>query len=172
MPERAENSCQDLQPELVNFIKDAEYAFAPAATNRGIAYIVKVPPQDVDSMRSVRMANLRYKLYDCPSAPAVQTVACFSDQPHAPLKLELFTDVSQPRERRELVMLSTQEYINFLFYDQELKRRFIKRIQMSDGNRETLVSILDRADGLLAAISPEEFNFKKAREEVIAETEF
>jgi hypothetical protein len=111
---------------------------------------------------------MSHELYDHPSAPVIRMVTTIYDQPDRPLALETFVNVASPDQRADYEGLTGQNELLLLFYDDTLVHRLTKAVGNVDG--ATMRAVLTRADELLRAIPPNQFDFDAAKAAVVART--
>src|SRR5688572_19601787 len=88
-----------LPPELADFLRGQDIACLLRATDRGTAFVIKLPAQDIASVRGRVPIRLRHELYAHPAAPVIRTILTVYDQPTTPLALETYTNVAEPDQR-------------------------------------------------------------------------
>lgn len=155
-----------LPDDLAQFLARTKLACLTCPTDRGTVLIVKLPNQEINSIRGPVPISFRHELYEYPSAPVIRMVTTIYDQPARPLALETFINVGDPEQHGDYENLSKQEILLMLFYDEALRHRLTKAVAGQD--QQAMVDILGRADRILSAISPEEFDFDRAKAGVMA----
>src|SRR5215212_3775964 len=139
-----------LPPELAGFLKDQHYAALLHATDIGTALVVKVPRQEIRSVRGRVPIELRHELYQHPVSPVIRMVTRIHDRPDSSLALETFINVEDPDQRADYAALAQQDHLLMLFYDELLRHQLTKRV--GTPNPEAVNEVLTTADRLLAAI--------------------
>lgn len=168
-PERQSPRPGSLPSELADFLRTCDtYACVPHATDRGTVFVVKAPSAELAQLPSRVPIELRHELYAQPTAPVIRTLVQIHDQPDSPLAIETFTNVGDPVQRADFEALTTQEQLHMLFYDEEVTHRRTLTVPIS-GAKE-LAQILTHADERLQALPAEQFDFDRAKAEVIAAT--
>ena len=66
-----------LAPELVEFLKDKDYACVTQTTDIGTVLVLKIPTPDIKSVRGPIPIWLRQELYHHPTAPVIRLVIQF-----------------------------------------------------------------------------------------------
>ncbi|MGH9963065.1 MAG: hypothetical protein ACREBC_39110 [Pyrinomonadaceae bacterium] len=150
-----------LLPELAAFLREQEVACLMQATNQGTAFVIKLPGQEIASVRGRVPIHLRHELYSHPAAPVIRTVLTIYDQPARPLGLETFTNAAQPDQRDDFARLASQDQLPLLFYDERLAHRLSKVVPYQDEGQ--VGEILMQAESILAAIPRERFSFERAK---------
>jgi hypothetical protein len=96
-----------LPPELADFLRRADrYACVTQATNQGTAFVLKVPGQELTTLRGTMPIGLRHELYEHPSAPVIRTVLTIVDQPQHPLRIETFINVAEQDQRADFAAMT------------------------------------------------------------------
>lgn len=158
-----------LPPELAGFLRrQPDYACVTHATDQGTAYVLKVPGQELPTLRGTMPVGLRHELYEHRAAPVLRTVLTIMDQPGRPLRVETFINVAEPDQRADFAALADQEHLLLLFYDEGLQHRLTKVVPYPE--REDIPLLLARADALGAAIPPWRYNFDRAKADVMRHT--
>ncbi len=158
----------ELPPELAEFLRDTDVACLMQGTDQGTAFVVKLPGQEIASVRGRIVIRLTHELFETPTAPVIRTVLRLYDQPASHLALETYTNIEDEEQRADFASLARQETFVMLFYDEELKRQLTK-VVTHEAPEET-TRVLDLAEQILSAIPPEQFNFEQAKEEVMKAT--
>ena len=137
-------------------------------TTQGTAFVIKLAGPEIASVRGRVPIHLRHEFYSHPAAPVIRTVLTVYDQPERPLALETLTNAEQPDQRADFARLAEQDQLLLLFYDEKLAHRLSKVVPYQDEGE--VGAILREADGLLAAIPPEQFSFERAKLAVMRQT--
>ena len=158
-----------LPEELAEFLREqGPYACVTQATDQGVAFVLKAPAKDIQSVRGTVPVQVWCSLFDHPEAPVIRTVIKIYDQPLFPLAFETFCNVDDPQQRDDFAALAEQEHLILLFYDEELRHRLNKLVP--NPRDEALPRILAQAQELRAAIPDDRFNFDAAKARVMEET--
>jgi hypothetical protein len=159
----------ELTPELADFLRHQQgYACVTQATTEGTAYVLRVPGEELATLRGTMPIGLRHELYEHRSAPVIRTVLTIMDRPQSPLRVETFINVAEEDQRADFAALADQERFMLLFYDEQLQHRLSKLVPYPD--RSDVPLILARADELRAAIAPWQFDFDQAKAAVMQRT--
>jgi hypothetical protein len=168
-PDRKPFAPFQLPPELADFLRRADrYACVTQATDQGTAFVVKVPGQELTTLRGTMPIGLRHELFEHPSAPVIRTVLSIFDRPQSPLRVETFINVAEEDQRADFAALADQELLLLLFYDEQLQHRLTKLVPYPE--RSEVPTILARADELRATMPPWRFDFDRAKAAVIQRT--
>jgi len=160
-----------LPPELADFLGRAgDFACLTNATDHGTAFVIKAPAFELATLRGTFPVGLRHELYAHPSAPVIRTILSLYDRPQHPLKVESYFNVAEADQRADFAALAGQEELLVLFYDQELVHRLSKRVPYPASDRADIPLILARAELLLGEIAAGEFDFDKAKADVLRHT--
>jgi hypothetical protein len=157
-----------LPPDLAAFLKDQEIACLTHATDKGTAFIMKLPGAEIQSVRGRVPIGLRQELYAHPSAPVIRMVFTIFDQPETPLAVETFINVADEQQRADFVALGSQDELILLFYDETVSHQLTKVVPYTDGG--TTAQLLDTADRLLRNIPAQQLDFDAAKAAVMATT--
>lgn len=157
-----------LPPDLAAFLATQPVACLMYETNEGTAHVIKLPAQEIASVRGRVPIQVRHELYAHPQAPVIRTVLTIYDQPEHPLALETMTNVAESDQRADFGRLAGQEELLLLFYDEQLQHRLSKRVGNVD--RKTIEDILEQADAARQRIPPERYDFMRAKEAVMRNT--
>jgi hypothetical protein len=157
-----------LPPELADFLRTQDIACLFQATDRGTAFVVKLPSRELTSITGTLPIRLRHELYDHPRAPVIRTVLTMYDRPRNPLALETFTNISDDDQRAEFAALATQEQLLLLCYDETLTHRLTKVLPHPPD--PTVAQVVERAQQLAAAMPPDQFDFDAAKRAVMEAT--
>lgn len=157
-----------LSPDLAEFLRGRSRVALLHSTDQGSVFITKVLTSDVATLRGNLPISVRQELFEHPSAPVIRMVVRFYDRPKNPLALETFVNVQDPEQRTDFEVLSDQEDLLFLIYDDDVHHRLTKRVR--NDLRQAVPTILSRADRFLAAISPERVDFDQAKADVMGQT--
>lgn len=171
LPERGGNEPfipSPLPEELAEFLKDKDYVGLLHGTDQGTVVVIKVPGQEIVSVRGRVATHIRHELHRQPAAPVIRTVVKIYDQPDRPLALESFTNIDDEIQRTDFAALANQKTLLMLFYDEALSHRLTKRVPYSQG--PVVAEILGRAERMRAAIAAEDFDFDGAKREVLRHT--
>src|SRR5437588_8980375 len=76
-----------LPPDLAAFLATRPVACLMYETNEGTAHVIKLPYQEIASVRGQVPIQVRHELYAHPQAPVIRTVLTICDQPASPLAL-------------------------------------------------------------------------------------
>jgi hypothetical protein len=168
--ERESSSPPELPEELATFLQGQDLAAVTTETDQGTALVVMAPAAELAAMGGAIPIGIRHELYRQPSAPVIRMVTAFYDRPDEPLAFETFFNAGDPQQRREYELLATQRELPILFYDQDLTYVRGKRVAIRNGAE--IAAILRAADELRAAIPAEQFDFDRAKQEVMAAVDF
>jgi hypothetical protein len=155
-----------LPPELVEAIRDDDYACVTLATERGTALVAKLPGYEIEGLRGTFPIQLRHELFGHPASPVIRMTATLYDQPSAPFLLETFINVDDAYQRADYAAFAEQEELPILFYDEHHQHRLAKAVR--NGAREQIPLILETAGELLADIPVAERDFDRAKAAVMA----
>lgn len=158
----------DLPPDLAEFLSDQQYACLTQPTSVGTVLVIKAPGVDIDNLRGPVAIHLRQELHDNPWAPVIRLVLAFYDAPEYPLAFETFINVAAPDQRDDYTAMARQRELHLLLYDEKLSHRLTKGIRAPGS--VSIGMILNRADALRAAISSDDFDFDRAKAEVMLQT--
>ena len=154
-----------LPPELVEAIRDVDYACVTLPTSRGTALVAKLPDVEIERIGGTFPIQVRHELFGHPAGPVIRMTATLYDEPADPLLLETFFNVGEDDQRSDYAALSEQDEIPLLFYDQQHQHRLAKTV--GNGSRHQIPQVLDAADELLAGIPPESRDFDRAKADVV-----
>jgi hypothetical protein len=157
-----------LPPELADFLKKQDLTALFHAADIGTLLIVKVPAQELATLRGPLPIGLVHELYRHPRSPVIRTLLTFVDQPEAPLCVETFTNPGDPDQRASFAALADQAEIPLLFYDEALRHRLSKRVR--NATADQIPAIVATADQLLAAIPPDRRDFDRAKADIMEAT--
>lgn len=157
-----------LPPELVDFLTGQDIACVMQATDRGTAFVIKLPNAEIQSVRGTVPIALRHELYHHPSAPVIRTVISIFDQPDSHLALETFTNIADDQQKADFVALAEQDELYLLFYDEQVHHRLSK--QVGHGTKEAIPEILGAAGRILQSMPDERFDFDRAKVAVMEHT--
>jgi len=157
-----------LPPELAEFLRDKDVACLMQATDQGTVFVVKLPEHEIASVRGRVLIRLTHELYDRPTAPVIRTVLRIYDQPASHLALETYTNIEDEVQRTDFASLSRQDTFVMLFYDEQLNHTLTKVV--THAAPEETTRVLDLAERLFSALPQEQFNFDKAKQEVMEAT--
>lgn len=152
--------------ELIEAIKDDEYACVTLATDRGTALIAKMPASVIDALRGTYPIQLRHELFQHPAAPVIRITATLYDQPQQPFVLETFINVADFDQYADYVTFTDQDELPILFYDGQHQFRLAKAV--NNGPRETVPQIIKAAKRLLQQIPEGCLDFDRAKMDVMA----
>jgi hypothetical protein len=155
-----------LPPELIEAIKDDDYACVTLATDRGTALVAKLPASEIDAFRGTYPIQLRHELFEHPAAPVIRITATLYDNPDQPFLLETFINIADADQRTDYAEFADQDELPILFYDDQHQFRLAKAV--NNGPRETVPQILEVADRLLHQISEGCLDFDRAKTDVMA----
>lgn len=158
----------ELPPELAQFLRDTDNACLMQATDQGTAFVVKLPGQEIASVRGRVLIHMSHELYAQPSAPVIRTLLRIYDQPASHLALETYTNIEDEVQRSDFASLGRQDTFVMLFYDEQLNHQLTKVV--THAAPEESRRVLDLAEQLFTAIPTEQFNFEKAKQEVMEAT--
>lgn len=158
----------ELPAEMADFLKDVAYACLTQATDQGTAFVIKIPGQDIASVRGVVPVALSQELYAHPTAPVIRLVFTIYDQPETPLALEMFINIADEQQRADFAALATQDRLPLLFYDEALAHQLTKLVPF--GHQHDTAMLLQIAEEQLQAIQPEHRDFETAKAAVMHET--
>jgi len=150
---------------MADFLRDQRFGCLTHPTDLGTVFVVKAPAAEIGSVRGRVPIHLRHELYDHPSAPVIRMVMKIYDQPESSLALQMFVNVEDPQQRSEFAALASQARFYLLFYDEALVHRLNKVVPNQAG--EQIAQVLQAADRLHAAIPKEQFDFDRAKAEVM-----
>jgi hypothetical protein len=170
MRERGRSPYPELPPALGAFLRGVDLAAVTTETNLGTVLVVKAPIEAIVGLTGEVPIGIDHQLYRQPSAPVIRMVTGFYDQPLDPLLFETFFNVGDPQQRREYELLSQQEELPIVVYDDGFSPRLGKRVRIPNG--EEIAGVLKAADELKAAIAPGRYDFDRAKQEVIAAIPF
>jgi hypothetical protein len=157
-----------LPPELATFLRDQHYAALLHATNLGTVLLVKAPRHEISSVRGRVPIGFNHELYDYPASPVIRILTRIYDQPNRPLALETFVNVGDPDQRADYEVLSRQDELHLLFYDEQLRHALTKTTRGTD--RAAMARVLTTADRLLEAIPEDHRDFDAAKADVMAQS--
>lgn len=157
-----------LPPDLADFLATQPVACLMHETNQGTAHVIKLPSDEIVSVRGRVPILVRHELYAHPQAPVIRTVLTIYDQPERPLALETMTNIAEPDQRADFARLATQDELLLLFYDERLKHRLTKKV--GNGEPETIGEILEQAETVRRRIPPERYDFMAAKAAVMRGT--
>ena len=154
-----------LPPELVEAIRDVDYACVTLPTSRGTAVIAKLPDSEIERIGGTFPIQVRHELFGHSASPVIRLTATLYDDPDDPLLLETFFNVGEEDQRSDYAALSEQDEILLLFYDQRHQHRLAKTV--GNGSRAQIPWVLQGAEALLAAIPPGARDFDRAKADVM-----
>jgi hypothetical protein len=157
-----------LPPDLAAFFATQPVACVMHETNEGTAHVIKLPYQEIASVRGRVPIQVRHELYAHPRAPVIRTVLTIYDQPDRPLAIETMTNVAEADQRDDFARLATQDELLLLFYDEQLRHRLSK--QVGNVDPDTIKEIIKQAEAVQRRISPERYDFMAAKEAVLRRT--
>ncbi len=163
-----QNGQSALPPELASFLRNQELACLLHGTNRGSAFIIKAPGEQIEGLRGPLPILLRHELYRHPSAPVIRLLLRLYDRPPSALAFESFVNVDDEGQRQDYGELARQDRIDLHFYDDALRHRLAKQIPNS--LRGDVPSMIIAALRLRACIPNDRFDFDRAKDEVLART--
>ena len=155
-----------LPPELVEAIKDDDYACLTLATSRGTAIVAKLPGAEIEGLRGTYPIQMRHELFGHPAGPVIRLTATLFDDPDRPFLLETFINVDEDDQRADYAAFARQDEISLLFCDERHQHRLGKTV--GNGSRNQIPAILQAAEELLVGIPAEERNFNQAKADVMA----
>ncbi len=157
-----------LPPDLAAFLATQDVACLMHETTDGTAHVIKLPEEEIESVRGRVPIQVRHELYAHPAAPVIRSVITIYDQPDRPLALETMTNIAEADQRADFARLATQKELLLLFYDEQLRHRLSKRV----GNvaPETIEEILEHADTLRRRIPEARYDFMAAKDAVMRHT--
>lgn len=158
----------ELPETLAQFLRGQEYAVVTQASDQGTVFVVKSPARELATLGGHVPIHLRHELYQHPQAPVIRTVIRVYDRPENPLALETFINVEQEDQRRDFAALAEQDTLLLAFYDEHLTHRLTKAV--GNGAQQTIGEILEQADRVRASIAPEQYDFDRAKAEVMQRT--
>jgi hypothetical protein len=158
----------ELSPELASFLRTKDVACIMQETSEGTVFVVKLPGSEIGSLPGRVPMRVRHELYQHPAAPVIRTVIRIYDRPQNPLGLETFTNVEQADQRADFARLGGQENIYLLFYDENLQHRLTKG--MENVEPETIHEIIASADRLRSEIPGDQYDFDRAKADIVART--
>ena len=88
------------------------------------------------------------------------------DKPRHPLAWEMFVNVDDPKQKADYGALAEQASLYVLFYDETVAHWLTKEVD--NAARDQIRTIVSKADELFAAIPEEQFDFDKAKADVMA----
>lgn len=153
-----------LPPDLAESLKARDFACLTHPTDQGTAFIIKAPARDIESVRGTVQIELRHELYAHSTAPVIRIVTVIQ-QPDSALALESFINVQDERQRSDYEALANQDRVHLLFFDGQLQHRLTKTVGTFD--RDTILRVLDQADAICAAIPRENYDFDRAKADVL-----
>ncbi len=151
-----------LPPELIEAIKDVDYACLTLPTSRGTALVAKLPDTEIAKIGGTSPIHIRHELFGHPASPIIRLTATLYDDP---LLLETFINVGEADQRGGDASFAGQEEIPLLLYDQQHRHRLAKTV--GNGSRDQIPWVLQRAKALLAAIPPGARDFDRAKADVV-----
>ena len=154
-----------LPPDLVDFLKDRAMACILVPTNQGTAMVIKTPRQNIESARGTVPIRVRHELITHPAAPVIRIVTTIYDRPRNPLAVEMFVNVEDPQQKADYEALAEQDNLYMLFYDGTVTHQLTKEVE--NAAKDQIRTIVGKADELLAAIPKEQFDFDKAKADVM-----
>lgn len=137
-------------------------------TDQGTVYVMKAPSRDIASIRGPVLVYMKHELYEHPAAPVIRTVVRIHDRPDSALVFEAFVNVGDPQQRADFAVLQGQRELHLLFYDENLRHRLTKRVRNAPSEMTELV--LDQATSLLARVPRDQFDFDRAKADVMKQT--
>ena len=155
-----------LPPDLVDFLKDRPVACLLVPTNQGTVMAIKIPRRDIESASGIVPIRVRHELITHPAAPVIRIVTTIYDKPRNPLAMEMFVNVEDPQQKADYEALAEQNNLYMLFYDESVTHRLTKEVE--NAARDQIRTIVSKADELLAAIPKVQFDFDKAKADVVA----
>ena len=157
-----------LPPELAEFLRDQDLTALFHASDIGTLVVVKVPSQDLTTLRGPIPIGLVHELYEHPRSPVIRTLLTLVDRPQTPLRLETFTNPGDPEQHADFAALGEQDEVPLLFYDELLHHRLSKRLRNATAGQ--IPEIVATADRLLTAIPANRRDFDRAKAEVMEGT--
>lgn len=162
----------ELPTDLTAFLRTQSRACLLLGTDAGSSFILKTPAADIPDLRGVLPTLFRHELYRHPNAPVIRLLLRFYDRPAASppssLAFESFINVDDEQQRQDYGELARQDSIRLHFYDDTLQRRLTKIIQNT--TQADVPQVLLTALSLRARIPQAQFNFDRAKADVIART--
>lgn len=158
-----------LPPELTDFLSRHTYAAILHGSNLGTILVAKVPTPDLRTLGGRHPIGVAHQLYDHPESPVIRMVTTIHDRPQSPLTLETFINVGDLDQRSDYDVLSRQQELLMLFYDEAVQHQLTKRTRNT--HQTGMAQILARADALLHQIPPEYRNFDMAKADVMGATD-
>src|SRR5262249_12320898 len=138
------------------------------ATDIGTILVVKLSQDDIRGIPSPVPIHVRHELYEHPLAPVIRSVVTIVDRPANPLLLETFTNVGEADQEEQFAALATQDRFYAFFYDEPLRHR--RSISIGVMDAEGISKMLWSAQQHLRAVPSAQFDFDRAKEEVIRAT--
>lgn len=154
-----------LPPELIDSIKDVDYACLTIPTSRGTALVAKLPDGEIERIGGIFPIQMRHELFGHPAGPVIRLTATLYDDPDDPLLLETFFNIAEDDQRGDYAALAGQDEILLFFYDQQHQHRLAKTV--GNGSREQIPQILHAAGELLAGIPSAARDFDRAKADVV-----
>src|SRR5437867_3125782 len=164
-PEQQPNA---LPPDLTDFLRTKDRACLTMPTDQGTVLVMKLPSRDLTTIAGVMPIHFRAELYEHPAAPVIRLLTTIYDRPANPLALETFINVAEDDQRQDFEALSRQSMLYLLFYDETLAHRLTKAVHGLDHDQLQLV--LRKAEALRAAVPGSQFDFDRAKEDVMKRT--
>ena len=159
----------ELPPELAEFLRGQRYAALLHATNQGTVLVVKVPRQEIDSVRGRVPIEIRHELYSHTMSPVIRMVTRLYDQFDSSLALETYVNVADEFQRADYAALGHSSTLLMLLYDDQVRHILTKR---TGGIAPDVIDeVLSTADQLLAAIPVDRRDFDRAKADVMRQTE-
>jgi hypothetical protein len=159
-----------LPPALADYLRGRDLAAITQETGVGTALVVVAPDRELAGMAGDVPIAIAHELYRQPTAPVIRLLTAFHDRPGEPLRFETFVNVADPQQRRESAGLASQAELPILLYDQGLVLRHGKRVRIPDGAE--IAAVLAAADRLRERIAADRLDFDRAKQGVIAATDF
>lgn len=159
----------ELPAELRAALSGEAYACLTVATEAGTALLLKAPRIEIAAVRGLVPVRLGHELYTPPCAAVIRLALRIYDRPQAPLAMETFINVADPQQRADYAALAQQEAITLLFLDETLQPRLTK--QISHSSRAVVAPLLAAAERHQATIAVADFDFERAKQQVMATTQ-
>jgi hypothetical protein len=95
--------------DLVEAIRDNDYACLTLATDQGTALLAKLQAREIEGLRGTFPIQLRHELFGHPASPIIRITATLYDDPTQPFLLETFINVDDDYQRADFAAFAGQE---------------------------------------------------------------
>ncbi len=150
-----------LPAELAEALAGADYACLTTATEHGTAFVIKAPAEEIKKLHGPLPIELTHELYRHPAAPVIRMLLRCFDDPLAPFAMESFINVADEQQRAEYAMLSLQDSVPLLFYDEGLVQRLAKQLVQPDP--AIVTEVLAAAETLRGHIPLDRYDFDRTK---------